>query len=390
MKAWERYRDLLQKCLHHGLPTWLQVQTFYIGLEAQLRTMIDAAAGRALMSKTHDEAYALLEEIASNNYQWSSKKAIPKRTAGIHDIDATTILTAQIGLLTKQLEESQITPSLICELCGGPHSSVEFRVGNPFATTQDTPNKIEENKDEEDNNENPELEMKQPKSVKTPTPYVPPVPFPQHLRKNMVDKEFKNLDVFKKLHINIPFTDAVAQMPNYARFLKDILSKKRKLEEYETVKLAEECSATLQKKLPPKIKDPGSFTTPCTIGNLYFEKALRDLGTTINLMSLSIFRKLGLGEVKATSVTLQLADRSIKNPREIIEHVLVKVDKFIFPDFLLLDMEEDSEIPLILGQPFLTKGRILIDVQEDKLILRVQDEKVVFNVFEPMGYSSEG
>ncbi|KAI3445254.1 hypothetical protein Pfo_001919, partial [Paulownia fortunei] len=154
------------------------------------------------------------------------------------------------------------------------------------------------------------------------------------------------------------------------------------LEEYETVALTEECSVILQRKLPPKLKDPGSFTIPCTIGNSFFDKALCDLGASINLMPLSIFRKLRLGEAKPTTVSLQLADRSIKYPRRVIEDVLVKVDKFIFPaDFIVLDMEEDQDIPIILGRPFLATGRALIDVQKGELILRVQDEQVSFNVF---------
>ncbi|KAL5539346.1 hypothetical protein UlMin_042284 [Ulmus minor] len=143
-------------------------------------------------------------------------------------------------------------------------------------------------------------------------------------------------------------------MPKYAKFLKEVLSNKRRLEGNEKVMLTEECSAILQRKLPQKLKDPGSFTIPCTIGDFEFDKVLCDLGASINLMPLSIFRKLGLGEVKPTTVTLQLADRSIKHPRGIIEDVLVKVDKFIFPaDFIVLDMEEDREVPLILGRPFL-------------------------------------
>ena len=122
--------------------------------------------------------------------------------------------------------------------------------------------------------------------------------------------------------------------------------------------LIEESSAILQKKLPPKLKDPGSFTIPFTIGKSYFDRALCDLGASINLMPLSVFRKLGLGEVKSTTISLQLADRSIKYPRGVIEDVLVKVDKFIFPaDFIILDMDEDEEIPLTLGQPFLVTGR---------------------------------
>ena len=183
----------------------------------------------------------------------------------------------------------------------------------------------------------------------SPSIYDPPIPFPQRLRKNNVDDQFsKFLSIFKQLHINIPLIEALEQMPKYAKFLKDIISKKRKLEEHETVMLTEESSAILQKKLPPKLKDPGSFTIPCTIGKSYFDRALCDLGASINLMPLSIFRKLGLGEVKPTTISLQLADRSIKYPRGVIEDVLVKVDKFIFPaDFIVLDMDEDEEIPLI-------------------------------------------
>ncbi|XP_022872663.1 uncharacterized protein LOC111391644 [Olea europaea var. sylvestris] len=176
-------------------------------------------------------------------------------------------------------------------------------------------------------------------------------------------------------------------MPSYVKFMKDILSNKRRLEEYETVALTEECSAILQKKLPPKLKDPGSFTIPCSIGNSMFERALCDLGASINLMPLSTFRKLGLGEARRTTISLQLADRSIKHLREIIKDVLVKVDKFILSaDFLILDMEEDREIPIILGRPFLATSRALVDVQRGELWLRVQKEEVTFNVFDAIKY----
>ena len=103
------------------------------------------------------------------------------------------------------------------------------------------------------------------------------------------------MDIFKKLHINIPFSEALKQIPGYVKFMKDVLSKKRKLGDYETVALLEECSAIFQKKFPPKLKDPGSFTIPCAIGNVVFERALCDLGASINLMSWSICKKLKLG-----------------------------------------------------------------------------------------------
>ena len=192
----------------------------------------------------------------------------------------------------------------------------------------------------------------------------PMVPYPQRLRKNILDNQFDNfMEIFKKLHINIPFVEALEQMLGYVKFMKDILSKKRKLGDYEIVALSEECSSILQKKLPSKLKDSGSFTISCAIGNSVFEKALCDLGASINLMSWSIFKKFKLGKACPTTVTLQLADRSLTHPRGILEVVLVKVDKFIFPaKFIILDMEEDKEVSIILGISFLATGRVLIDV----------------------------
>ncbi|KAK0587329.1 hypothetical protein LWI29_021066 [Acer saccharum] len=212
--------------------------------------------------------------------------------------------------------------------------------------------------------------------------YVPPILYPQRLKKHKDAYNFnKFLEVFKKLHINIPFVEALAQMSTYVRFLKELLSNKRKLEEIETVALTEECSAILQNKLPPKLKDPWKFTIPCTIDQTEFGKALIDSGASINLMPYSVFEKLGVGEVKPTHVTLQLADRSIKYPRGVMEDVLVKVENLYFPiDFVILEMEEDVEIPLLLGRPFLKTVGALIDVKEDKMTLRVGDEHVVFNM----------
>ena len=146
--------------------------------------------------------------------------------------------------------------------------------------------------------------------------------------------------------------------------------------------LTEECSAIFQRKFPQKPKDLGNFTIPCKIGNSTFERALCDLGASINLMPLSIFRRLSLGEARPTTVTLQLVDKSLKHPQGVIEDVLVKVDKFIFPaDFIVLDMEEDKEIPIIIGRPFLVTSRAMIDVQKGELKLRVQDDEVRFSVF---------
>ena len=107
-------------------------------------------------------------------------------------------------------------------------------------------------------------------------------------------------------------------------------------------------------------------------------------------MPLSIFKRLGLGEARSTTFTLQLADRSLKHPRGVIENVLVKVDKFIFPaDFIVLDMEEYKEIPIILGKPFLATGKVMIDVHRGELKLIVQEDEVKFNVFEAVRHPAE-
>ncbi|XP_073279558.1 uncharacterized protein [Primulina huaijiensis] len=157
-------------------------------------------------------------------------------------------------------------------------------------------------------------------SNSTPAPtaqskIVVPHHFPAALKKAKIDAQFgKFLEIFKKLHINIPFADTLMQMPSYAKFLKDILANKRKLKDHMTVNLTENCSALVQNKIPPKHKDPGSFSIPCMIGDV-FHKALCDIGASINLMPLSVFRKLGLGEPKPTKMSLQL-QTDLSNTRE--------------------------------------------------------------------------
>ncbi|XP_024021746.1 uncharacterized protein LOC112091715 [Morus notabilis] len=224
-----------------------------------------------------------------------------------------------------------------------------------------------------------------------PPHITPSLPFPQRFQKKALDEQFeKFLNIFKRIHINIPFVDALEQMPNYAKFMKEVMTKKRKFEDYETVKLTEECSAIIKRQLLEKLKDPGSFRIPCIIGELHIEKALCDLGASINLMPLSILRKLNLGEITPTTISLQLAYRSLTYPKGIIEDFLVKIDKFIFlVDFVVLDMEEDQEIPIILGRPFLATKKALIDVHDGNLTLRMNGEEVKFNISNAMKFPEE-
>ena len=250
--------------------------------------------------------------------------------------------------------------------------------------------KDESNKGEEgpDNAETLEKEIKKERlsgeegSKKKTQNNLPAVPFPQRLQKSKIEEQFARfLKTFQKLEISMPFTEVVTQMPLYAKFLKDILSKKRKIVDEGIVNLTATYSVAIKRDLPEKMKDPGSFTIPCTIGEFEFQKALCHSGASINLIPYSIAKKLSLGEFTPTAVTLQMEDRTLAKPEGIIEDVLVKVGKFIFPvNFIILDTEEDSQFPLLLGRPFLATGAALIDMQKGILTLRVGDEAADFNL----------
>ncbi|CAJ2672823.1 unnamed protein product [Trifolium pratense] len=215
------------------------------------------------------------------------------------------------------------------------------------------------------------------------------MPFPRRKKvKNLErEKEFKKfMKVLNKLEMAIPLVEALEQMPSYAKFLKELLTKKRKPLDDEMVSMTEECSALIQRKLPQKKKDPGSFTIPCSIGTLTIEKALCDLGASINLMPLSMMKKIPGAVAKPTKMSLSLADRSVVHPEGILHDVLVKVAGFVFPaDFVVLDIEETREWEhLLLGRPFLATSRALIDVEMGELMLRTDDQQVTFNVFDKM------
>ncbi|CAN6588659.1 unnamed protein product [Malus baccata var. baccata] len=221
--------------------------------------------------------------------------------------------------------------------------------------------------------------------------YEPPMPYPERLKPKAKDQQLTDfMKTLAKVQINLPLIDAIKNIPCYAKFLKDVCTKKKTLVHSEKVILTEQCSAVLLHKLPPKKKDPGSFTISCTIGNCDFSSALIDLGASVNLMPYSVFKRLGEGELKPTSSIIQLADRSITYPRGVIEDVIVKVDNLYLPaDFMVLDMDEDLTTPIILGRPFLATARTLIDVEVGTLTFRVEDQTVVFKLFEASIHSGD-
>ncbi|XP_024033610.1 uncharacterized protein LOC112095733 [Citrus clementina] len=412
--AWERFKELLRRCPHHGIPCCIQLETLYNGLNQSTRLIVDASANGALLFKSYNEAYEILERIANNNYQWpSTRQAATRGTAGVHNVDALTALSAQVTSLTKMVKAMTTAPATVnqisdmsCVYCGEGHlfdncpgnpasnqtaaapsgqnrpaqppgfyqqnqeqisinndqlSSLEglikdyivrneavvqshtvslrnlenqigqlaaalsnrpqgslpsntenprregkehckvidLRSGKEVDSSVGIPNRrIESNQGQEDTqvekksqsstfqnanqyssaiasaeSYNPapggeeattptatdlsRAKEKQPAQPAAAQQFRHPPPFSQRFQKQQQDKQFnKILGVLKQLHINIHFMEVLEQMLNYAKFLKDILTKKRRLREFETVALTQESSRMLQSKIPQKMKDP--------------------------------------------------------------------------------------------------------------------------------------
>ncbi|PIN03167.1 DNA-directed DNA polymerase [Handroanthus impetiginosus] len=426
----------------------IQVHTFYHGLTDGSKDKLNHLNGDSL-SGTTTECYNLLNNFVANHYEKKSERATPSKAAGVIKVDQVTTLNAKIDSLMQFMKnfgvnQVQHTP-VTCEKCGEshhsdqcPHSieSIQFLMQEKKPSLEETlmqfmastaanfktietqigqlanainsrpqgslPSNIEPNLRQDGKAQYQAVTLRNGRElqevVKEPTKSKGKEVISEGNEKEIkaplgqkLKKQFqKFFAVFKKLHINIPFAEVLKQMRSYVKFMKDILSKKRRLDDYETVVLTEKCSAIIQNKLPPKLKNPESFTIPCTIGTHFSGRVLCDLGASINLMPYYIYCTLGLGEAKPASITLQLADRLLTYSKGLIEDILVKVNKFIFPaDFIVLDMETDSEIPIILGRPFLATGRTLINGQKGELTIRVQDQQITFNIFKAMKFPNK-
>ncbi|GKA70964.1 reverse transcriptase domain-containing protein [Tanacetum coccineum] len=224
----------------------------------------------------------------------------------------------------------------------------------------------------------------------------PSIPYPsrlndQKLREKANNQMLKFLQVFQRLHFNISFADALFYMPKFASTFKSLLSNKEKLFELASTLLNENCSAMLlKKKLPKKLGDPGKFLIPRDFSKLDECLALADLGASINLMPLSVWKHLLLPKLTTTRMILELPDRSTTRPAGIAEDVFVKVGEFYFlANFVVVDYEVDPRVPLILGRPFLRTERALIDVYGEEMTLKVNDEAITFKVGHTSRYSRD-
>ncbi|KAG7530591.1 hypothetical protein ISN45_Un28g000010, partial [Arabidopsis thaliana x Arabidopsis arenosa] len=229
--------------------------------------------------------------------------------------------------------------------------------------------------------------VKNKEKVFVPSPYKTQLPFPGHHKKALADKYramfAKNI---KEVELRIPLVDALPLIPDSHKFLKDLIVE-RIQEVQGMVVLSHECSAIIQKKIiPKKLSDPGSFTLPCSLGPLAFNRCLCDLGASVSLMPLSVAKRLGFTQYKSCNISLILVDRLVRIPHGLLENLPIRIGAMEIPtDFVVLEMDEEPKDPLILGRPFLATAGAMIDVKKGKIDLNLgKDFRMTFDVKDAM------
>nr|GEZ89954.1 reverse transcriptase domain-containing protein [Tanacetum cinerariifolium] len=222
----------------------------------------------------------------------------------------------------------------------------------------------------------------------------PSIPYPsrrdnERCREQANEQIEKFYEIFKDMSFKISFTDALILMPKFSSTLKALIRNKEKLGEMARTPMNEHCSAVILNKLPKKLGDPDKFLIPCEFLGMDECLALADLGASINLMQLFVWKELSLPKLTPTCMTLKLADHSVSKPIGIAKDVKVKVGMFHFPaDFVVIDFELDPRVPLILERCFLKTGHALIDVHKGELTLRIRNEAITYNLDQTSRYSA--
>ncbi|XP_047267555.1 uncharacterized protein LOC107858083 [Capsicum annuum] len=305
---------------------------------------------------TYDELYTLLNRIAQGNTEWhSDSRSATKKVAGELEVDHFTTLSAQLAALQNQI------------------SNIMFGVTQPTAAVMEF-NRLQIGQIAAAQNTRPQGGL--PSDTKNSK---------QVITINLRSGKEMNEEPPKKTNEADAELIPPQEIPKYAKYLKDVVTSKVKLQDVETVGLTEECNSMVMQKMPKNLKDLGKFTLLIQIGNSEVVHTLSDLGVSINLMPFSLFNTLSLGKSRPSFVLLQLENRTIARPEGVIEDVLIKDDKFIIPaDFIILDFQADKKVPVILKRPFLATGGALINVREGMLTMRLDDEEAIFKVYKPL------
>ncbi|GJW75498.1 retrovirus-related pol polyprotein from transposon TNT 1-94 [Tanacetum coccineum] len=352
-QAWERFKELLMKCHQHYLTKIHEVILFYNGLDVPTRQILDSRG--AVLTKTAADAKTAIKEMAEYSQKWHNETSRGRNTetfdglaaiqaqqswkrdqenAAIRNQGASIkTLEIQIGKISKVLQERGFgsLPSLTET---NPRDQVKS-ISTTIEADSNSIRRIGSNQYTVSTGQNSTLLYKSRQTT---------VPFPSRLDNHYCDEEG---------NYGPKFTEAYG-------------------------------ASHINNAIPRKEKDPGSFTLPCFINDFCFDNALVDLGASVSVMTLSTYLNLGLGELAHTRLTVELADRTVKNPKGIAKNVLVGIGKFTFPiDFIILDMPEDVKVPLILERPFLSTTHAKIDVYKRKITLRVGEETIIFKSVTP-------
>ncbi|CAN6585955.1 unnamed protein product [Malus baccata var. baccata] len=424
---YECFKTLVASCPQHQMKEELLLQYFYEGLPPIERQMLDASAGRALVDKTPMATKTLIANRALNAQQYEdvSQRDTPRQQ--VNEVGETIQISGE-GSLNNPNNKEALGSNLQTSIPSNthqhkPHNNLPKtpqggfesakamslrsgkQVGSDPQPSNSHSNEVEELiiEDEEQSTPTTRVETSLPQAPKAPKPsklankgkevpilinsnIVPPnVPFPRRFMQSKNEEAEKDiLETFRKVQVNIPLLDAFKQVPRYAKFLKEFCTTRKRISSKEVVKVSENVSAVLQRKLPTKCKDPGSFTIPCVIRNTRFESVMLDLGASINVMPYPIYASMHLGELKKDGVIIQLADRSNVYPKGVLEDILVQVNHLIFPaNFYVLEMDESDHsptLPILLGRPFMKTAHTKIDVFNGTLTMEFDGEVINFNL----------
>nr|GEY97177.1 reverse transcriptase domain-containing protein [Tanacetum cinerariifolium] len=376
-EAWERFKDLLRQCPHNGFSELHQLDTLYNALNPNDQDALDSAAGENFLDKIPRECLSIIESKLKVRY---SRSRVTDIAASLEDK-----LDIRMNRFEKYLNDmknsfiTSTTPLKAVEETAAVGNFIQNRQQN--ISNQMRPPRFNQ-PTHQNNNQNqppippPGVEQQEPIEVTTDTELPSPediqpplvqvevqvdklaeepsvvipkakanLPFPSRLQKEKLREKddiltAKFMEIFRDLHFELSFADALVHMPKFALMFKKLLNNKDKLIKLTKTPLNENFSAVVLKKLPEKL----------------------DLGASINLRPLSIWKKLILPTLNDTKMVLELADRTISKPTGVAENVFVKVGKFYFPaDFVVLVFVLDPRVPLILGRPFLSTEHALID-----------------------------
>ncbi|KAL4369398.1 hypothetical protein GQ457_05G021550 [Hibiscus cannabinus] len=326
-EAWDRYKELFWKLLMHRFNEWTKVIMFYNRVNAPNRMMLDTSANGTVLDKSAEEAIEILDRLANNDYQFpSTRKGMSMKNATAYELEPTDSTTSYTNQHEIRMQSQEAALKSLETQVGKFSQMLSTR---PQENAPTIPHALA----------GPDAKASTPKTTKSNNVsedkeiHLSP-PFPHRLRKQKQEYQFKKfLDILKQVHINLLLVVAIEQTSNYAKFLKDIVSKQNRLSDFETIAMKEGCVVMIHNRLPPKLKDSNK------------------------------------GQ---------------------IEDILVRVDKFIFPaDFTVLDCEADEHAPLILGQLFLATGRMLIDCKKGELTIRVTYQQVKLNIFKSLRHPDD-